>query len=77
MPLPKPSTISYISNTHNITLGQLTNRFSHDVSNLLESKQTPLILELQKRGMTLSEIGALLGVSKQRVFQIIEKQNEK
>ena len=66
----------YISDEY-ITLGQLTNRFSHDVSNLLESKQTPLILELQKRGMTLSEIGALLGVSKQRIFQIIQGKNEK
>lgn len=70
------NTTSYISDTHDITLGQLTNRFSSDVSALLQSKQRPLILELQKRGMSLSEIGTLLGVTKQRVFQILEGKNE-
>jgi predicted DNA-binding protein YlxM (UPF0122 family) len=66
----------YISDEY-ITLGQLTNRFSHDVSNLLESKQTPLILELKQKGMTMSEIGQLLNISRQEVYEIIGKQNEK
>jgi predicted DNA-binding protein YlxM (UPF0122 family) len=71
------NTSSYITDTHHITLNQLTNKFSHDVSQLIRSKQTPLILELKQKGMTMSEIGQLLGISRQEVYEIIGKQNEK
>lgn len=70
------STSGYISDKY-ITLGQLTNRFSHDVSQLIRKKQTPLILELRNQGVPMTQVAKLLGISRQEVYEIIKEQDAK
>lgn len=61
-----------------ITLDQIIRGFTLDVRTYLKRRQAPMIRELQRRGMTNTEIAKLLGWKhKTQISRMLKEANEK